>query len=124
MHIVHAERQTDHKLRVQCQNSNKGREVQVSAQNIQQYTDSVLCCNVNNKNMLGKQEQNERRIYHGKYCGWTKQFTLDLSFKNFPVAPTFATAIPEVQGANVIPMSVQRQHKEKRERMRETLSVP
>lgn len=59
MHIVLSERQTDHKLRVQCQNSNKGVEVQVSAQNIQQYTDMVLCCNVNNKKMLGKREQNE-----------------------------------------------------------------
>ena len=31
MHIVRTERQTDHKSRTQCQNSNKGVEVQVSA---------------------------------------------------------------------------------------------
>lgn len=59
MHIVHTKRQTDHKLRIQCQNSNKGVEVQVSAQKIQQYSGVVLCCNVNNKMMLGKQEHNK-----------------------------------------------------------------
>lgn len=59
MHIVHAERQTDHKLRIQCQNSNKGVEVQVSAQNVRQYGGMVLCCNVNNEMMLSKQEHNE-----------------------------------------------------------------
>ena len=58
MHIVHTERQTDHKLRIQCQNSNKGVEVQVSTQNIRQCAGVVLCCNVNNEKMLGKQEQN------------------------------------------------------------------
>lgn len=53
-----------------------------------------------------------------------------LSFKHFPAAPAFAIAIPEVQGVNVIPMSVQREQykkillKEKGERMREKLSVP
>ncbi len=59
MHIVHTERQTDHKLRAQCQNSNKGVEVQVSAQNIQQYAGMVLCCTVNNEKTWGKQQQNK-----------------------------------------------------------------
>ena len=58
MHIVRTERQTDHKLRIQCQNSNKGVEVQVSAQNVQQYGGVVQRCNVNNEMMLGKQEHN------------------------------------------------------------------
>lgn len=59
MHIVHTERQTDHKLRLQCQNTNKGVQLQVSAQNIRQYRGMVLCCNVNNEMMLGKQEHNK-----------------------------------------------------------------
>ena len=60
MNNVHTERQTDQKLRILCRNSNKGIAVQIRHQNIQKYSGTILCRNVHNEIMLGKQEHSKR----------------------------------------------------------------
>lgn len=90
MHIVHTERQTDHKLRTQYQNSYKGVEVQVSAQTGRQCGSMVLCCNVNNEMMLGKQEHN-KSLDVSRESIVSKQNNLlkVLSSKRFPAGSFF-----------------------------------
>lgn len=81
--------------------------MQVSAQNIQQYTDIALCCNVNNKKMLGKKgTKREPRCIMGSVVGEQKSLPQLLSFTHFAVTSSVAIAIPEVQVANVIPVCV------------------